>query len=244
MTDVWVHHWPGIDWHRQRVKQLQVGLQALGLNPKLTSLRVRADESPAVLLGTTFWHDIENDELPSLLVDRASWGDPDQVQLVWNGRLRRGDHRVPDDYQARPRPYPEPKPLQEGDRVVLCGQVTGNGAKEPLADWYQRNAKHATHFKPHPAGSAAGPEHLPATDNWINTGLALTFNSSVGVWCLLNGIGVLADDPGAMIYDYAHNGMGVEECLSWIAWTQWSWDEIALGEPIRHHFFNGESYRF
>jgi hypothetical protein len=44
---------------------------------------------------------------------------------------------------------------------------------------------------------------------------------------MLKGIPVDVKDPTSM----------ANKTLGWLAWTQWSWDEIEQGEPIRHLFY-------
>ena len=245
MTKITVHANPAITWQRQHAPHMVNGLSALGFDVCHTTLAERLSDI-AVVFGTTFFHELEADDDETLLVDRASWGDPDQVQLVWNGRLRRGDHCVPADYMGRPRLVPDHPDIHDGNRIILCGQATPNGADLGLADWYRQRSTAATHYKPHPTQAAnvksfAHPP-LPIAQSFIDCGCAITLNSSVGVWCLLNGIDAIADDPGAMIYPYSHGQQSLEECLNWIAWTQWSWAEIADGEPIRH-LFDGANRR-
>ena len=247
MTTVVIHSNPAIRWQREHTAHMVSGLSALGFEVYHSEARERIrDTDCAVVFGTTFFKAIEADEYDTLLVDRASWGDPDQVQLVWNGRLRNGDHCVPADYMDRPRPVPERKPLQDGERVVLCGQVGSNGAGIDLDAWYTKNLLVATHFKPHPAQfdnmkSFHAPT-LPMVSDFTDCGTAITLNSSVGVECLLNGIDAIADDPSAMIYPYSEGVQSLDECLQYIAWTQWRWSEIADGEPIRH-LFDGRDRR-
>src|SRR5690606_30708483 len=89
-----IHFEPRVPWQAKRVNDFSAGLDGLGIEHETTTTRSRvADVS--ILFGTTFWRDIENDDGEWLLVDRASIGDPDYVQLVWNGHGQRGDHRVP-----------------------------------------------------------------------------------------------------------------------------------------------------
>ena len=208
------------------------GLRRLGLDAYSTQNRQRETDR-AVLLGTTLWRDVEASG-EFLLVDRAGWGDPDYVQLVWNGRGRRGDHRVPEGH-GPDRAWltlPEPMPMRSGEKIVLCGQCESNSPDWTLEGFY--GAPHgATHFRPHPA--AGNPTALPMWRSFDDVGKLVTLNSTVAIEALLKGVPVVAYDAGSLAYGVTDR----EEWLAWLAWTQWAWDEIAEGGPISHLFEDG-----
>ena len=81
-----IHYNPSIDWHSRRLHQMAQGLATIGLDVVTTTSRVRISEDPAVLFGTSNFQNIEKAPGDWLLVDRAFWGDPDNVRLGWNGR--------------------------------------------------------------------------------------------------------------------------------------------------------------
>ena len=237
MAAVAIHYEPAVEWQRKRVDQFQVGLDALGVESMRTTSRYRVGEL-AVLFGTTFWRNIEDDG-EFLLVDRASWGDPDYVQLVWNGHGRRGDHKVPSDTRGREIDVDVQPWNIRGNQVILCGQTdTYSPYYKNLEDWYAEVP--ATHFRRHPAGS--NPTGLGQARDFKRAKRVITLNSSIAVRTVLMGIPTVTMDEGAMAWDVTSHDPTEDvfpdrgPWLEWLAWTQWSWDEIGRGEPIAHHF--------
>jgi len=233
-----IHYNAAIEWQQKRVHQFQEGLDALGIESTLTSSRQRVSDH-AILFGTTFWKDIEKDG-DFLLVDRASVGDPDYVSLVWNGHGRRGDHKVPEDTRGRSLDIKLQPYNISGDRIILCGQTeTYSPQYDTVSDWYA-SVPEATHFKAHPAGD--NPTGLRAVRDFQKAKQVITLNSSVAVECVIKGIPTVTMDEGSMAWDVTSHEPGVHEYqdrgpwLEWLAWTQWSWDEIEQGEPIAHLF--------
>lgn len=230
---VTIHATPSIAWQVRRGAFFAEGLKAVGVDVEITSDRFRHDGFP-ILLGTTFWKPIENDGGEFLLVDRCSFGDTDKfVQLVRNGHGRRGDHRVarPDDASRWEAMGVDLVPWREGNSsVVLCGQIeTFSPYFATPDDWYQVSAEHATHFRPHPAG--LNPTRLPTLLSFDGVGRVLTLNSSIGVKCVLDGIVTECDDEGAMAFSVSGKQCDRLPWCHWLAWTQWSDDEIREGVP-------------
>ena len=229
-----IHHEPNIAWQAKRVDYFSAGLDALGIDHSITSSRTRVADV-AILFGTTCWRHIETDGGKWMLVDRASFGDSEFVQLVWNGHGRRGDHMVPKNKGDRAALIgPELQPWRTGSRVVLCGQT------EPyspdyfrMEEWYSEAIKERkpTHFRKHPVG--VNPTTLPLVTDWNDVGLAITLNSSIAVDAVIAGIPIVVDDFGGMADEARYNR---RRWLEWLCWTQWSWTEIKAGEPIRHLF--------
>ncbi len=246
METIAIHCEPQIEWQAKRAPQFQAGLQALGFNAVVTNNRNR-ETYRAVLLGTTCWRGIEADG-EFLLVDRASYGDPDFVQLVWNGHGRRGDHRVPANasgmrWGMHSNMFEIHEWATTGSRAVLCGQTeTWSDEYATLEAWYDRVLAHdlVTHFRSHPAGQ--NPTSLPRAVDWGDVGLAITLNSSIGVESVMNGIPTVTMDRGAMAWDVTSHDPAERimphrrKWLEWLSWTQWSWSEIESGTPIRHLF--------
>lgn len=238
MDRVTIHASAAINWHQHGAEAFMAGLARLGIPAEVVSERQRVT-GVAVLLGTTLWRDIEASGR-FLLVDRASIGDPDYVQLVWDGHGRRGDHCVPADTANRYRQLGETlTPWHaSGDRVILCGQCeTYSPHWRRPEDWYKTVS--ATHFRPHPMG---GRWNLPEAKGWLDARRVITLNSSVGVESVLAGIPTVTMDEGAMAWDVTSHDPAVAvvpnrmDWLRWLSWTQWHWQEIAQGEPIRHLF--------
>lgn len=123
---------------------------------------------------------------------------------------------------------------QGGSRVVLCGQHDSWAPQYARPeDWYQTVT--ATHFRPHPAGYANAP--YPIARNFEDCRQAVTLNSSVGVQCVLAGIPTVTMDEGAMAWPVTSHVVGeiatpdrLPWC-HWLAWTQWTDDEIREGKP-------------
>lgn len=244
MGSIAVHCNPSVDWQRKRAPQMLAGLKALGLEAHVTTNRQR-ESDVAVILGTTFFRAVFGcaPDGDTLLVDRASVGDPDYVQLVWNGYGRRGDHKVPKKRHDRWKNLDVVvHPWQGfGDKVVLCGQTeTYSPHYADLAQWYKLIAPSATHFRHHPAGG--NPTGLPVHQDWSGVSRVITLNSSVGVESVLNGIPTVTMDEGAMAWHVtSHHPQEIYtperlEWCQWLAWTQWHWKEIEAGTPIRHLF--------
>ena len=241
-----IHARAEIPWHGRFVAAAAEGLRALGVPFAVTDRRARGDAGLPLLLGTTFWRAIEADG-PYLLVDRCSFGDPGRfVSLVRDGHGRRGDHRVPFSVDAsRWERHGVPVlPWQaRGDRVILCGQTETYAPRyRRVADWYELVAGGCSHFRRHPASrpnpaidGAAG--RLPETNSWESAGRAVTLNSSVAVEAVLLGIPTVTMDEAAMAWDVtahaAHETTTPDRTawLHWLAWTQWSYDEIKEGTP-------------
>ena len=233
-----IHCNPGIEWQAKRGDYFSAGLKALGIDHSITSSRTRVADT-AILFGTTYWRDIEADG-KYLLVDRASFGDPEYVQLVWSGHGRRGDHMVPKGKGGRAALIaPETHPWRIGSQVVLCGQAeTYSPHYSSLSEWY--GEINATHFRKHPV--ADNPTELPIAKDWSDCHLAITLNSSIGVDAVINGVSTVTMDEASMVWDVTSHDQHFPQYrdrrpwLDWLCWTQWSWDEIRAGKPIRHLF--------
>lgn len=240
MGCVAIHCEPRIQWQQAFSFRLQRGLNAIGVDAHITTNRQRETEI-AIVLGTTCWRSVEATG-DFLLVDRASFGDPFYVQLVWNGHGRRGDHKTPENLTGERWEKIGEKVLPwapGGHKVILCGQTeTYSPLYRTPDDWYA--TVEATHFRKHPAGT--NPTKLPLAKDWADAGRVVTLNSSVGVESVLTGIPTVTCDEGAMAWDVTSHNPDVEvtpdrrRWLHWLAWTQWSHFEIEAGEPIRHLF--------
>lgn len=230
-----IHSQPNIGWHGVRQRYFEAGLKAIGIPYEVTDSRHRIDDCPAILLGTSMWRDVERTG-KYLLVDRCSFGDTNKwVQLVWNGHGRRGDHKASRDPSRWESMGVDLQPWRSGRRVVLCGQVdTWSPHYAKPDDWYRTIT--ATHFRPHPAGYDTAPYPIAKS---FEDATAVTLNSSIGVQCVLNGIPTVTMDEGAMAWEVTSHVVGevvkpprIEWC-HWLAWTQWTDDEIKEGTPWR-----------
>jgi hypothetical protein len=206
-----IHHSPSIKWHSLRLPAFESGLKKLGFKVTTTTERKRINSDPAVLFGTSAFEQVERSEGDYLLVDRAFWGDPDNVRLGWNGRNAKADYKVPEDQTGRA--IPKKKRKAKGNRVIVCGDYN----QAPDFD-------DATHWKPHPAQPDWNPTGLPMATDFTDCKLAIVGASSVAIELRLAGIVVDVRDPDSM----------ANLPLTYLAWCQWSWDEIEQGEPMEH----------
>lgn len=232
-----IHCEPSSPWQPRRAEYFAEGFRRIGLPYRVTNSRQRFYEGFPILLGTTFWRDIERDGGQYLLVDRCSFGDTERfVSLVWNAHGRRGDHRVPHNFDgSRWQKYGVPmKPWQTGSRIIVCGQTETYSPRHRSIDTWLQGVP-ATHLRPHPA--AYGPAHLPIARDWSDCALAVTLNSSVGVQSVLEGVPTVTMDEGAMAWDVTSHHWGEtktpdrQRWAEWLAWTQWTDDEIREGTP-------------
>jgi len=240
-TSVTIHANPDVPWQRVRGNYFAAGLRAVGIEHRFSRSQVRDGNGLPLLLGTTFWRTIESDGGDFILVDRCSFGDTEKfVSLVYNGHGMRGKHYTPEHIDgARWQRYGQPlKPWRRsGRRVVLCGQVDTYSPHFPSMDhWYNQVRAAATHFRVHPAGH--NPTQLPEAYDWRDVKQALTLNSSVGVQTVLDGIPTLTMDEGAMAWAVSSHTLEAElwtgdrmPWCHWLAWTQWTDDEVNEGVP-------------
>jgi hypothetical protein len=235
-----IHASASIAWQRERLPAMTAGLEALGVQYRVTDSQQRQHDGLAILFGTTLWRAVEAGG-PFLLVDRCSFGDTRHyVSLVREGHGRRGDHRVSEGACASrwERHGVLVQPWRQGSRRVLCGQFdTWSPRWRHVRDWY-RSVRGATHFRRHPAGD--NPTGLPETREWAGAGQAITLNSSVGVESVMAGVPTVTMDEGAMAWAVTSHHPTEQvtpdrtEWLHWLAWTQWHWNEIAEGKPWAH----------
>lgn len=222
-----------VPWQLKRSRFFAEGLKAKGIPYKFTDSRTRLDEGFPILLGTTFWRAVEATG-DYLLIDRCSFGDTDvYTSLVWNGHGRRGDHRVPHNFDAsRWEKHKVPLlPWKTGSKRVVCGQ-TESYCSVPLGTFYRES--NATHFRKHPAGE--NPTGLPEWNSFDDCEL-VTLNSSVAVQGLINGCRTEVHDEGGMAYGVECTDESRLHLMHWLAWTQFSDDEIREGVPWDWHLF-------
>ncbi len=229
-----IHCQPKIGWQGPFAQKLAQGLDRLKLKYAFTQERSRVDNGLAILLGTTLWRNVEATG-NYLLVDRCSFGDTDRnVSLVFNGHGRRGKHKVPKGFGGSrwDKHGVELMPWKTGTKRVVCGQ-TESYCRRDLNDFYMTSR--ATHFRPHPT-----QEHtvynLPIWRLFDDVGSLVTLNSSVAVQGFINGVQTEVHDAGGMAYGYDCNDEDRLRLMHWLAWTQWTHDEISQGTPIAHLF--------
>ena len=240
MGSIAIHYEPAIAWQKRRVDSFVAGLRRLRITHMVTRERERVSDV-AIVFGTTLFREVEKTG-HYLLVDRASFDDPHFVQLVWNGHGRRGDHMAVDDGGARWEQIGcAIADWRRGKHTILCGQTEPWSPHfKTLNDFYAKVQKHCDLFRPHPRGD--NPTNLRSYDVLHDVGKAITLNSSIGVECVMRGIPTVTMDEAAMAWDVTSHDPRLhvvgdrDKWLHWLAWTQWSWEEIEQGKPISHLF--------
>lgn len=229
-----IHCQPRIAWQGPFAVKMARGLERAGIPCMITDSRARRGGTP-ILLGTTLWRGVEQDGGDYLLVDRCQYGDTRHwVSLGWNGRGYRArwpENRDPSRWEAYGVPL---EPWRTGKRVILCGQV---GAYSPdwfsEEGWYSAVSDHCTHFRPHPMGD--NPTGLPTATDFSDCKVAVVLNSSIAVQAIMAGIPVVTMDAGSMAWPITGHTIDDirtpdrEEWCHWLAWCQWSHDEIEEG---------------
>jgi hypothetical protein len=232
-----VHYEERISWHQPFASYLADGFRTKGIPVKGTSSRVRVGGMP-ILLGTTFWKDIEQDGGEYILVDRCQYGDTNNwVSLAKNGRGFRAqwpERRSPERWTKYNQPL---LPWRKGgSKVVLCGQVGSYSPDWQDEDhWYAAVKKDCTHFRPHPNGS--NPTDLPVISDWKDVKCAVVLNSSIAVQTVMCGIPTITMDKGSMAWPVTGHAIGEittpdrEDWARFLSWCQWSHEEIKQGTP-------------
>lgn len=232
-----IHYHPAIPWHVPFAQKLAQGLQNRGISVTACSSMMRVADRP-ILLGTTLWTNIEHDGGEYILVDRCHYADTENwVALAKNGRGFRAQWPQEND-PSRWEKYNQPLlPWRSGgSRVILCGQV---GSYSPDWDnegnWYKAVANDCTHFRCHPQGS--NPTCLPMVSDWQDAKCAVVLNSSIAIQTVMCGIPTVTMDKGSMAWPITGHVISDirtserEEWCHWLAWCQWSHDEIKEGIP-------------
>lgn len=216
--------------------KLARGLTRKGIPVQATKSQERIGGIP-FLLGTTFFREIESDGGEYILVDRCHYGATDDyVSFARNGRGYRAQWPDIKDPSRWEKHSQELMPWRTGKRIVLCGQV---GSYSPdwmdETNWYGSIADKCTHFRPHPRGD--NPTKLPLSEGWDDVKCAVVLNSSVAVQTVMCGIPTVTMDKGSMAWPITGHSLDDirtperEEWCHWLAWCQWSHDEITEGLP-------------
>lgn len=231
-----IHCEPSIKWQLPFAEKFAAGCRNLGIEWQITSDRSRHDEGFPVLLGTTFWKNIENDGGHYLLVDRCQYGDTDKwVTLSWNGHGRDANYKVPPGNPAwRWEKYGvelQPWRRRMINHVVMCGQLP-----VPFG-WYAQMFHYCHAFRPHPA-DLSNPTSLPIDRSWDRMDMAVTMSSTIANETVMRGIPTVATSSRSMAWNVtSHHPMDAPylgdrlEWCHWLAWCQWSHDEITEGVP-------------
>lgn len=184
------------------------------------------------------------------LQDRMAW-----TSVGWGGLGRRAVYADIDDggerwrvnFGEHMRPWREPY-----GHPTIFGQVAGDASihgvnfQKWASDWVglaEEAFVGPVFYRPHPLSVRSGDKFCPPgavmdtgpLDHTLDeTGVAITYNSTVGVETVLAGVRTIACDEGSMAWPVSSRG----ECLvspdrtEWahkLAWTSFSMDEIRSG---------------
>jgi hypothetical protein len=195
------------------------------------------------------------------LGDRAKW-----VGMGWNGLNGRATHTEVDDQGGRLNslfpgllePWRETSSPGLGVALIL-GQVRFDSAvmHTDIAAWYRKVAKelegegYKIRFRAHPQDPKANPfkERHPLVpgelkDSLAGVSLAVTFNSTAGVDCVMAGVPTVTYDRGSMAWEMTTHTVKQfsitperEKWAAALAWKQWCLEEISSGaawETLQH----------
>ena len=173
-----------------------------------------------------------------------------------NGRANFRNQGMPDD-RAR-RLGVELKPYNQGEDIVLCGQVPWDASVDSTdhVAWLKecaaklRTSPRPVVFRPHPSASlppikGCKYSKKPLSDDLRNAWAVVTFNSNSGVEALIEGVPVFAFDEGSMVWSVCNRSLSDIEspCLpdrkQWLndlCYAQWTLDEMKEGLAWKHLF--------
>ena len=195
--------------------------------------------------------------LDYLVIERGYLGErmTNHCSLGFNGLNGRADFQnqnVPDDRGKMWRHLLEP--YHDGKYTVIMGQVPGDAALTcNLQEFVSEAQQGATHhgkpivFRPHPVAKGYPVPGVMAVHGTLEHCLhgahwAITYSSNSGVDAALAGVRVTALDQGSMAWDIAaHDYTPTRptdaervEWLNWLAYCQWTIDEIRNGDAWAH----------
>lgn len=146
----------------------------------------------------------------------------------------------------------------DGELIVIAGQVPRDTScqhidmrawvREAAAVMRRRFPDAPVVFRPHPLrpraidpGRGVAVDRGPLAETLARTRLVVTFSSTAGVDAVLAGVPTLACDPMSMVWRLCPQGLEGEVArpdragwARWIAYCQWTLEEMAQGLPWRH----------
>jgi hypothetical protein len=195
-----------------------------------------------------------------LVMERGYFGDRmTNTGMAYNGLNGRGEFMAKNMPSDRWEKHGVPvKPWKVGgEYMLLMGQVSGDQSlygKDPRK-WYllaMSKIKSMTdvpvYFRPHPLSrqwdgllQTCGYKTDTLEESFSGAMCVVTYNSNSGVDAVINGIPVIAMDPGSMAWDMAQHDITMEfympdrkQWLYDLAYKQWTLEEVESGEAWEH----------
>jgi hypothetical protein len=175
-----------------------------------------------------------------------------------NGRADFRNRGMPDDrWRALDI---EMKPLHQGDKIVLCGQIPWDASVQHvnIHEWYEvaidqirQYTDRPIVFRPHPLLKhvtridAVLMSNNPLRYDLMDAWAVVTFNSNTAVEAAIDGVPVFAFDEGSMALPVANTDFADiekprllprEQWAADLAYAQWMPYEIAKGWTWKHLF--------
>ncbi|MHC4372426.1 MAG: hypothetical protein ACYSW8_32895 [Planctomycetota bacterium] len=168
--------------------------------------------------------------IPFLILENGCWHGPDKIQTYTIGYNGLNGCSFMPKVPPLERPKPDLRPMKPRDsgRTTIFGQLPGDKSLRGLdmAKWVRETCishPDAT-FRPHPYTVPSWEQRAlePFQDCLDATSLAITYSSTVGAECLIQGIETVAEHPGSFAYPFEGDR---EAWLHWLSWRHWTFDE-------------------
>ena len=159
------------------------------------------------------------------------------------GWIPRGQLNRLDDLKIPFKPY-----RKDGEHILVCPS-RGFGSKKMRqpANWEYSIIDELRNYttrpivvRPHPGNWKENDRHLSLIDDLDNAWACVIWNSGAGIHSLINGIPVICTADYWILKDIASDIQFIEnpamldrkDAFDKLAWSQWSLDEVASGEPF------------
>lgn len=231
-------------------------VQALGeaLNAEFT-LREQPDSKADLYIQAGFQispclQDAMQRGIPFVICENPVWhyGDKADVMSVGFNGLNGLAYRPEAGTLPRPRPQLRPMKWRNEKAATVFGQMVGDKSLRGLDvdAWVNDKLNQFPNalFRPHPkmldSWSREFKELQSLEACFAETGLAVTYSSTIGAEALIAGIPTIAEHPGSFAYSYAGDR---EEWLHNLSYAQWGVAEAqACGEWLMKGYDKAKHY--